>query len=498
MRFALFSPGNLAYKWWVTIAVTLGMLMSLMDATIVNVAIPQMQHAFGASIHDVQWVVTIYMLTQAVTIPTAPYLAKRLGNKYSYIWMLSAFLLGSLLCGFAWNLPSLVFFRFVQGIGGGIMLPMIMSLQYQAFPPQERGVAASVMSIPLTVAPMLGPIVGGYLVTDFGWQWAFFINVPIGIIALTIALKVLRQSLPPQHARFDLAGFLTAALGCAALIYSVSMLSSGATTLPNLLCLCAGVLLLLLFGSIELRKARLDQEPLLDLRHLQHRTFAFSVLALVFFSMVYFGVLFLIPVYLQSLHQQNAFQAGMLQTAQALATLAVLPFAGRFSDRIGPRFVVIIGLTLMIGTALLMTTLTLTTALPIVVAILALFGASNALSQQIPVSAMSNISQDEPQAVAHGSTLVTVLRAIAAPTGVALLSNIVQNGSQHYTASLAAQGLTGALLARQSTLLAMHQSFLLALGLLALALLSICLVPRRKLHSHAYTVPTPSREEALS
>ena len=112
---------RMAYKWWVTIAVTLGMFMSIMDSTIVIVAIPQMQKAFGANIHDVQWVVTIYMLTQAAVIPTAPYLTARLGGKRAYVWTLGAFLVGSLLCGFAWNLPTLILFRFIQGIGGGIL-----------------------------------------------------------------------------------------------------------------------------------------------------------------------------------------------------------------------------------------------------------------------------------------------------------------------------------------------------------------------------------------
>src|SRR2546427_12329240 len=149
------SKVHISYKWLVTIAITLGMFMSLMDSTIVNVAIPQMQQTFGADIHDVQWVVTIYMLTQAAVIPTAPYLTAKFGGKRAYVWTLSAFLLGSLLCGFAWNLPSLVFFRLLQGIGGGILLPMVMTLLYEAFPAEKRGMATSVMGIPLMIAPTL-------------------------------------------------------------------------------------------------------------------------------------------------------------------------------------------------------------------------------------------------------------------------------------------------------------------------------------------------------
>src|SRR6516162_1667116 len=151
MTFLSFTKIRLDYKWWVTIAVTLGMFMSILDSTIVIVAIPQMQRAFGADIHDVQWIVTIYMLTQAAVIPTAPYLTARLGGKRAYVWTLSAFLVGSLLCGLAWNLPTLIFFRFIQGIGGGILLPMVMTLLYEAFPPEERGTATSIMGVPLMI-----------------------------------------------------------------------------------------------------------------------------------------------------------------------------------------------------------------------------------------------------------------------------------------------------------------------------------------------------------
>ena len=222
MDFQSLTKIRLAYKWWVTIAVTLGLFMSLMDLTIVIVAIPQMQKAFGADIHSVQWVVTIYMLTQAAVIPTAPYLTARFGGKKAYIWSLSAFLLGSLLCGFAWNLPTLILFRLIQGIGGGILLPLVMTLLYQAFPPEERGTATSIMGIPLMIAPMLGPVMGGYLISVFGWPWAFFINVPVGIVAVVIAQKFLlqaplgRQKIRIRYSRFSYCGLRqrAAALCC--------------------------------------------------------------------------------------------------------------------------------------------------------------------------------------------------------------------------------------------------------------------------------------------
>ena len=477
LRIARFK-GHIAYKWWVTIAVTLGMLMSMMDMTIVNVAIPQMQRAFGADIHDVQWVTTVYMLTQAAVIPTAPYLSARFGEKRTYVWVLSAFLLGSLLCGFAWNLPSLIFFRFVQGIGGGILLPMVMTLQYQAFPVEERGLATSVMGVPLQLAPVLGPVLGGYLVTSFGWQWAFFINVPLGIVAVALAQQVLRQQTRQQPFPFDGAGFLSAAVGSVSLVYAISSLTSGAANLWNGLLLCVGVGSLGAFVLIELSKARRGQQPLLDVRRFTDRTFAFSVLALVFVSIVMFGLLFLLPIYLQTLHRQTALQAGATQMAEALALLATLPLAGRLSDKIGPRPVSLAGLIMLAGAAALMMTLALNTPIWLVVGILIVFGCSLALGFQIPVAAMSQIKQEEQQEIANGSTLISVIRGTAAPLGVALLSSIVQARAPYYTARLAAQGVTGTLLRLQSSLLAMHNSYLVA-GILALVGLgAMLLVPR--------------------
>ncbi|GLV59467.1 MFS transporter [Dictyobacter sp. S3.2.2.5] len=469
----------LADKWLVAIAVSLGMLMSLMDATIVNVAVPKMQHDFGASIHDVQWVVTIYMITQAAVIPTAPYLASKFGAKRAYVWTLVAFLLGSILCGFAWNLPTLILFRLIQGIGGGILLPLVMTLQYQAFAPHERGVATSVIGIPMQFAPVIGPALGGYLVSTFGWQWAFFINIPLGIIAITVAQKVLRHTPSQLRTRFDLPGFFTAVLGSVTLLYAISAITSGDSSLKNIVLFLAGIFIIFTFIIIELRTLKRGQIPLLNLRRFHDRTFAFSTIALVFSSFIMFGLLFLIPIYLQNLHGETALNAGLIQMGQALAVIVILPVAGRLSDRIGPRSVVIVGLIILGGTAALMMTLALQTPIWIIIGILVLLGSSFGLSQQIPVAAMSRIDKEEHQEVSNGSTLITVLRAVAAPMGVAILSSIVQARSMYYMDTLSAQGVRGAQLQQQSSLLAMHQSFLVAGILGLLAMLAMFFVPKR-------------------
>jgi len=322
-------------------------------------------------------------------------------------------------------------------------------------------------------------VLGGYLVSYFGWQWAFFINVPLGIVAVIIAQKVLRQTPPDQQTYFDVVGFLTIAAGSAVLLYAISAVTSGDNPIMNVVFLFAGVLLLLTFVVIEVFKARRGQEPLLHLHRFRDRTFTFSALALVFVFFVRFGILFLIPIYLQTLHRESALQAGAILAALALAVMAILPIAGRLADRIGPRPIVIVGLIVLAGTAALMVTLALNTPVAMIVGMLILLGCAFGLTQQILDAAMSQIEKDELKEVANGSTLVSVLQATAAPMGVAMLSSIVQAQSQQYIRSLAIQGITGALLRQQSSLLAMHESFLIASFLALVALVAMCFVPKR-------------------
>ena len=471
---------RLAYKWWVTLAVALGMLMSLMDSTIVNIAIPQMQRAFTANLHDVQWITTIYMITQAIVIPLAPYFTTLLGGKRAYLWSLSAFLLGSLLCGFAWNLPSLVFFRCLQGIGGGVLLPMVLILQYQAFPYEERGRATSVMGLAIMVAPTLGPFLGGYLVSSFGWQWAFFINVPLGIVAVVLAQRVLKPMHGQAGTHFDSKGFFASASATALLLYAAPGIISNGPTIWNMLCLIGCFAFLALFVGNELRLTRRGQEPLLDVRRFTDRAFTFSVLTQIIVSFVWFGILFLLPIYLQTLHQETPLQAGLLQGTISLATLIVLPLGGRLTDRSGPRSAIIPGLLLLVCVLALLTTLALDTPVWMLVCLFLLLGSATGMTNQIAVSALSRIKKEEEQAIANASTLLSVLRATAAPMGVATIASFVQVRSQHYMHTLEAQGLSGAALLHQSSLFAMHNSFLLASLLILAALGTMCCVPRNQ------------------
>src|SRR5436190_8317350 len=204
---------RLPYKWILAMVTILGVFMSILDQTIVNIAIPRLQTAFGADIHSVQWVLTAYILAQGVATPTAAFFADTLGIKRFYIISLIAFTLGSALCGLAWSLPILITFRVIQGLGGAALFPLSITLMFREFPPQERGIAMGIFGVPALLAPALGPTLGGYLVTYAGWQLIFYINVPVGIVACILASIFLRESRPEAHLSFDFLGFVFAATG---------------------------------------------------------------------------------------------------------------------------------------------------------------------------------------------------------------------------------------------------------------------------------------------
>src|SRR6266853_5295050 len=199
---------GLQYKWIVAMVVIIGVFMAILDSTIVNIAIPRLQTAFGADIHSVQWVLTAYILAQGVATPAAAFFADTLGIKRFYIISLTAFTLGSALCGLAWSLPILITFRILQGLGGAALFPLSITLLFREFPPQERGTAMGIFGVPALLAPALGPTLGGYLVTYAGWQLIFYINVPIGILAIFLSIFLLREYRPEGQRSFDFVGFI--------------------------------------------------------------------------------------------------------------------------------------------------------------------------------------------------------------------------------------------------------------------------------------------------
>ena len=504
---------GLSYKWIVAIVVILGAFMSVLDQTVVNIAIPSLQNAFGADIHTVQWVVTAYLLTQGAMTPTAPYLANNFGIKRSYILSLIAFTLGSLLCGLSWSLPLLILFRVLQGLGGAILLPLSFTMIFREFPPEERGLALGTLGVPTLLAPALGPILGGYFVTFVSWRVIFFINIPIGIVAMILAALFLREARAEERSRFDLPGFITAAYGLAALLYAFSeSTTSGWGSTKVLGFLLSGALSLIAFIAIEITKANRGVQPLLDLRLFANRSFAAGNIGLVFVIFGLFGSFFLLPIYLQVLRGQSAFQAGLILLPQALAAMVSVILGGRLVDRIGVRAVVIPGLLLLAFADWQLTFITLNSPFWWLQMLLVLLGLALGLTgQPLVVAALADIR--EAQQIAEASTITTVTRSVGASMGIAILATFVQtqtkvhfthlaeqvtasstigqllprlqglfmlHGADAQSARSAALQLIARFLQRQSYLLAIQEAFFLIIGLVVLAIVATLFVKERR------------------
>ncbi|MDQ2708160.1 MAG: multidrug efflux MFS transporter [Actinomycetota bacterium] len=338
------SSATTPAAWGLPLAVmVVGVFVSVLDTTIVNVAVPAIQKDFGGSLPDVLWIATSYTLTLGVVVPISSWLGDRFGLSRVYLVALLAFAAGSALCGLAWNLNVLIAFRILQAVPGGILPVITLTMVYRIVPKDKIGAAMGMYGLGIVVAPALGPVLGGYLVQYADWRLVFFINVPIGLLgALAAYLLVPKIGKAVAH-RFDLAGFATVAYGLFAVLLAASKGEDwGWTGYRVLALLISGTLSLALFVVIELEVA----DPLLDLRVLKVWPFTNSLLLLTLLTVNLLAVAFYIPVFLQQGRGLQAFEAGLLTMPQALVMGALMPIAGRVYDKIGPRWLAAIGLTI--------------------------------------------------------------------------------------------------------------------------------------------------------
>src|SRR5215469_4228761 len=273
------------------------MFMNIMDATVVNVALPTLSRYFGVPVASVSGVVTAYLVALAVAMPASGWVGDRFGARNVMLASIGLFTAASALCGMATSLPELVAFRAVQGIGGGVLIPVGMAMMFRAFPLAERIRANRLIIVPTLPAPALGPVIGGLLVDGLSWRWIFYINVPVGVAALAFGAMFLPRGSQHPAGRFDLPGFLLAGSGFPLFMYALSTgASSGWGSAPVLATGVPGVLLLVLFVIVELRAA----EPMLRLRIYADRLFRTTNLQLTFAGAGFVGTLFLVPLLLQN------------------------------------------------------------------------------------------------------------------------------------------------------------------------------------------------------
>jgi len=328
------------YKWLVVIAVMSGAFLVVLDTTVVNVALPKIMAAFGVNVDKIEWIVTAYMIAMAIMMPSVGWLSARIGNKTLFMASLIIFTAASCLSGAAWNVDALIVFRIFQGIGAGALMPIAMVIIFEAFPPEERGLAMGVYGIGATFGPAIGPTLGGYLTDQFSWHLIFYINIPIGLIGIVLAAIILPPDEHKKQIHFDILGFLTMAVFLGSLLAALSQgQREGWSSFYILTLFSVAVFGLVTFLWVE----RLTKEPFIDLS--VYKTFAHTMATIVFIIQGFglYGSTFLIPLYFESMLDYTALQAGLLMLPMAVVVAVILPLAGRMADRMDGRIPITFG-----------------------------------------------------------------------------------------------------------------------------------------------------------
>jgi len=450
---------RLEYKWVVGIAFTFGIFMGLLDMTIVNVALPTFASEFNAPTTTIEWVVTAYLLSLAVFIPVSGWAGDRFGTKRTFLFALTVFTLGSLLCVFAWNIHALIAFRVLQGVGGGMLTPVGTAMLFRAFPPAERAQAAALLAIPTVVAPASGPVLGGYLVEYQSWHWVFAINIPIGIAGLLVAGLFLREEKQANPGRVDIPGFVLAAAGLAILMYALAEAGTHGLDDPRVLSLgIGGVVILCIFAVAELR----TDQPMVDIRLLRNKLFR-AANAVQFTGFGGFaGALFLLPLLLQAEMGLSPLQSGLTTFPQAIGVAMMAQPAGRLYRRLGPRRMMMAGLTGAALTTVAFLLVDLETSQWWIRLIMFLRGCSFApMMVSLQAATYATI---RPQDTGRATAIFNAGQQVASSLGVAILATALSNRFIHYGAAL------GDPATRHGALLAFHDAFIPAVALTTLGI----------------------------
>ncbi len=475
---------RLEYKWIVGVVFVFGLFMELLDTTITNVALPTLAEEFNVSHTTIEWVVTGYLLSLAAFIPVSGWAGDRFGTKRIFMIALALFTMASFMCGLAWSVESLIAFRILQGVGGGMLMPVGTAMLFRAFPPEERAQAGALLTIPTVVAPASGPIIGGYLVEYHSWHWIFFINVPIGILGVIVAGLFLREEKQPNPGRFDLPGFILSAAGLTTLLYALAEAGSRGFDDPLVLAFGAtGLALLGSFAIVEMRTA----EPMIDVRLLGNKLFRAMNLVQLFGYGGMMGALFLLPLLLQSQMGLSPLESGLTTFPQAIGVVLMAQVAGRLYGHIGPKRLLMAGLLIVMLSTLSFVAVQLDTNQWWIRGVMLIRGFGFAM-MLVPLQT-ATYATISPQDTGRASAIYNANRQVAASFGVALLATVLANRLSVHGAELGNPATS------QEALLAFHDAFFAAAILAAVGMVVAAIFVDDKLA--AGTMRQRERPEAV-
>jgi EmrB/QacA subfamily drug resistance transporter len=417
-------------KWRVLIVVCVAVFMLLLDITVVNVALPNIDKELNTSFTDLQWVVDAYALTLAATLLNAGSLGDIRGRKRVFLSGIALFTLASALCGAATSPLWLILARGVQGIGGAAMFAVSLAIISQEFFGRERGTAFGIWGATVGAAVAIGPLVGGALTTYVGWRWIFFVNVPIGIACVAAGMRVLHETHDEQAGRFDVAGLLTLTGGLFALVLGLLRGSDWGWSSGRVVGLfAAAAVLLISFAFVELR----SQSPMLDIRLFRVPTFTGAQITAFTISSGMFAQFLFLPLYLESVLGYTAVRTGVIFLPLSLLAFVVAPISGRLSTRVPVRFLLAGGLALCGVALLLMHGLTLSSTASALVPGFVVAGIGIGLVNA-PLASTS-VSVVEPRHAGMASGTNNTFRQVGIATGIAALGAIFQDRIASYLAS---------------------------------------------------------------
>jgi EmrB/QacA subfamily drug resistance transporter len=415
------------HVWVISGVVILGMIMSILDTTIVNVALDTLGRDLHSPIAQVQWVVTGYLLALAAVIPVTGWMARRFGAKQVYLTSLALFTIGSVACGLSGSIVSLVVFRVLQGVGGGMIMPVAQLIMAQVAGPQRMGRVMGVVSMPAMLAPILGPVVGGLILQSMHWSWIFFVNAPIGLVAFALALKLLPHTDSGEAGKLDWLGLALLPTGSGAIVYGVSELGTGAAlgSTGVLLPVLAGVLLTVAF----LAHARRHERPLLDVRLYANRVFAGASFTTLGLGAALFGAMILVPLYYQQVRGESVIDTGLLNGPQGLGALVAMPLAGRLTERLGGGRIALGGVSMLCLSTVPLAFIGAHTSIVLISLVLAIRGVSIGMSFMPAMSAA--FAALRPHQLSDATPQMNVLQRLGGAIGTAVLAVVLQRAAGH-------------------------------------------------------------------
>jgi EmrB/QacA subfamily drug resistance transporter len=416
-----------AHVWRIAGVVILGMLMSILDTTIVNVALRTLGHDLHSSIAQIQWVVTGYLLSLAAVIPITGWAARRYGAKRVYMTSLVLFTAGSALCAVASSTTALVLFRVLQGVGGGMLMPVGQLIMAQVAGPRRMGRVMGIVAMPAMLGPILGPVLGGLILQSLHWSWIFLVNVPIGVVAFVAGWRTIPATESGPAGRLDVRGLALLSTASSATVYGLSQLGSHSSlTAPVVVWPIAGGLLL---AGVFCWHALRIERPLLDVRLYANRIFGAASLTTFGLGAALFGAMILVPLYYQEVRHESVIVTGLLTGPQGVGMLFMMPLAGRLTDRFGGGRVALVGVSILSLSTIPLAFVDAGTSIVSISLVLLVRGIGIGLSFMPAMTAA--FASLRPDQLSDATPQMNVLQRIGGAIGTAVLAVVLQRASGH-------------------------------------------------------------------